>query len=95
MSEWLYIIQSEIVSKHVRIEGYNMEFESEMSISTKILDSWRDSKIIEEQRLLERAWTLNLGEDIGIHTRQLERLDGATYQELFRWFIMDASEKYL
>ena len=71
-----------------------MEFESEMSISTKILDSWRDSKIVEEQRLLERAWTLNLGEGIGIHTRQLERLNGATYEELFRWFIMEASERY-
>ena len=71
-----------------------MEFESEMSISTKILDIWRDSKIVEEQRLLERAWALNLGEGIGIHARQLERLNGATYEELFRWFIMEASEKY-
>ena len=71
-----------------------MEFESEMSISTKILDSWRENKIIEEQRLLELSWTLNLGEGIGIHTRQLERLNAATNEELFRWFIMKASERY-
>ena len=71
-----------------------MEFESEMSISTKILDSWREDKIVEEQRLLELAWTLNLGEGIGIHARQLERLNAATNEDLFRWFIMEASEKY-
>lgn len=71
-----------------------MKYVAEMSISTEVLESYREEKLIEEQRLLERAWTLNLGEGIGIHTRQLERLNVATNEELFRWFIMDASEKY-
>ena len=71
-----------------------MKYVAEMSISTEVLESYRAEKLIEEQRLLEQAWAFNLGEGIGIHTRQLERLNAATNEELFRWFIIDASEKY-
>lgn len=71
-----------------------MEFEAEMSISTGVLETYRTDKLVEEQRLLESAWTLNLGEGIGIHTRQIERLILATNEALFRWFIMDAADKY-
>lgn len=71
-----------------------MKYVAEMSISTEVLESYREEKLIEEQRLLEQAWAFNLEEGIGIHTRQIERLNAATNEELFRWFIMDASEKY-
>ncbi len=71
-----------------------MEYTSEITIKTKVLENYRADKIAEEQRLLELAWTLNLGEGIGIHTRQINRLELADYEELSRWFVMDAAEKY-
>ncbi len=72
-----------------------MDFKFEATVPEYVLENYRSEKMEKEQRLLELAWTLNLGEGIGIHTRQIERLEFATNEELARWLVMDAYLKYL
>ena len=71
-----------------------MEYTSEVTIKIEILENYRAEKIAEEKTMLERAQKHNLQDGIGIHGRQISRLHLASYKELFRWFVMDASEKY-
>lgn len=71
-----------------------MEYTSEITIKTEILENYRADKITEEQTALSLAEKHNLQEGIGIHTRQISRLELADYEELLRWFVMDAAEKY-
>ena len=71
-----------------------MEYTSEVTIKIEILENYRAEKIAEEKTALALAEKHNLQEGIGIHGRQLSRLHLASYKELFRWFVMDAAEKY-
>lgn len=71
-----------------------MEYISEISIKTEILENYRADKIAEEQTAIIISKNHNLQEGIGIHARQISRLEQADYEELLRWFVMDASEKY-
>ncbi len=72
-----------------------MEYTSEITIKTETLENYRADKIVDEQIMLERARKNNLLEGVGIHTRQINRLQLAGYEELLRWFVMDAAEKYV
>lgn len=71
-----------------------MEFKAEMTITTEILENYRADKIAEEKTMLERSQKHNLQEGVGIHTRQINRFYLASYEELFRWFVMDAADRY-
>ena len=71
-----------------------MEYTSEVTITTEILENYRADRIADEKAMLELAQKHNLQEGIGIHGRQISRLHLASYKELFRWFVMDAAEKY-
>lgn len=71
-----------------------MEYTAEITITTEILENYRADRIADEKAMLELAQKHNLQEGIGIHARQIERLEQADYEELLRWFVMDASEKY-
>ena len=71
-----------------------MEYISEISIKTEILENYRADKIAEEQTAIIISKNHNLQEGIGIHASQISRLEQADYEELLRWFVMDASEKY-
>ena len=72
-----------------------MEYTSEVTITTEILENYRTDRIADEKAMLELAQKHNLQEGVGIHTRQISRLQLADYEELFRWFVMDAAEKYV
>lgn len=71
-----------------------MEYTSEISIKTEILENYRADKIAKEQAAIIISKNHNLQEGIGIHSRQISRLQLADYEELMRWFVMDAAEKY-
>ena len=72
-----------------------MEYKSEITIKTEILEKYRAEKMAEEQTAIIISKNHNLQEGIGIHARQIERLEQTTYEELLRWFVMDAAEQYV
>ena len=71
-----------------------MEYTSEVTIKIEILENYRVEKIAEQQTAIIISKNHNLQEGIGIHARQIERLERATYEELLRLFLMEAAEKY-
>lgn len=66
----------------------------EMSIKKDILERFRAKQIEDARQRLTISTQHNLAEGIAIHNRHIEFYEKADYQELARWLLMDAEDKY-
>lgn len=66
----------------------------EMSIKKETLERFRDEQLEDARHRLEIATERNLAEGIAIHCIQIKRFEKADYEELFRWFLLEAADRY-
>lgn len=72
--------------------------QNEISVSTTIkpliLENYRATVIVGIQAQLEKAKKFGLEDGIKVHSLALKRYEKAGYDELFRDFVMRASEEF-
>jgi hypothetical protein len=71
------------------------KIEVSTTINPLVLDNYRKEVLADIQKQLERAKVMNLEDGIKVHSLAIKRYEKAEYDELFRDFVMSASEPYL
>lgn len=64
------------------------------TIKTSVLENYRKEVIAGIQKQLENAKKLGLEDGVIVHGLALKRYENAGYDELFRDFVMNASESF-
>lgn len=64
------------------------------TIKTSVLENYRKEVIAGIQKQLENAKKLGLEDGVIVHGLALKRYENAGYDELFRNFVMSASDRF-
>jgi hypothetical protein len=70
------------------------EIEVSTKISPTILENYRKELLAGEHERLEAAKRMGLEDGIIVRNLAIKRYENADYAELFRYFVMSASEKF-